>query len=263
MKLINNMLLLVFTALFFASCERVIEVDLNTAAPRYVIEGILRNGDVPASVTITQTANFQNENFFPPITNAKVTLSDDLGNSVIMEPNMAGIFINGIIKGEPGRTYYLEVEIEGNTFTATSTMPEPVNIDSLYIDKFRSFGRTANIATVKYKDPADTENFYRFILSVNDKKASSIFVRNDKNNDGQEITRALPYFGEDNEPKEGDMVIVEMQSIDRYIHDYFSTLSQTIRQSAATPANPVSNISGGALGYFSAHTVQEKAVMVE
>lgn len=31
----------------------------------------------------------------------------------------------------------------------------------------------------------------------------------------------------------------------------------------ATPANPVNNISGGALGYFSAHTTQIKKTIVK
>ena len=78
------------------------------------------------------------------------------------------------------------------------------------------------------------------------------------------MERRLFYFSDDEEDEleEGDVVTVEMHSVDQSIYDYFFSLEQTIEQSAATPANPVSNIQGGALGYFSAHTVQTKTTVV-
>lgn len=47
-----------------------------------------------------------------------------------------------------------------------------------------------------------------------------------------------------------------LQAIDKSVYDYFSSLNKLSAggiNSSATPANPVSNVSGGALGYFSAH----------
>jgi hypothetical protein len=103
------------------------------------------------------------------------------------------------------------------------------------------------------------------LLYVNDIRAKSIYINTDERNNGNKAERALPYFegGDENRLKAGDVIRVEMQSIERAVYDYFFSLDQTIEQDAATPANPVSNIAGGALGYFSAHSMQTATLVVE
>jgi len=53
-----------------------------------------------------------------------------------------------------------------------------------------------------------------------------------------------------------------MQCIDKNIFRYFTTLTE-VQENSTTPANPDSNISGGVLGYFSAHTSQRKKAAVK
>jgi hypothetical protein len=55
-----------------------------------------------------------------------------------------------------------------------------------------------------------------------------------------------------------------MRCIDKGAYDYFYSLDQitSTNGNSATPANPVSNISGGALGYFSAHTVRKATAVI-
>ena len=63
-----------------------------------------------------------------------------------------------------------------------------------------------------------------------------------------------------------DNISVEMQCISRPTYLYYYSLNQ---QSGAgpgggiTPANPTNNIQGGALGIFSAHTVEKKLIRVQ
>ena len=65
--------------------------------------------------------------------------------------------------------------------------------------------------------------------------------------------------------KPRDNVFVEMQCISNTCYIYYNSLDQ---QSGAgpgggtAPSNPPSNIVGGALGIFSAHTVQRKTVTI-
>jgi hypothetical protein len=50
-----------------------------------------------------------------------------------------------------------------------------------------------------------------------------------------------------------DTVQMELDAIDRPVYDYFYTLNQsTLNGQSAAPANPVSNFSNNALGYFCA-----------
>jgi hypothetical protein len=55
-----------------------------------------------------------------------------------------------------------------------------------------------------------------------------------------------------------------MQTIDKPIYKYFYALAASMGNgpNASVPGNPVSYLSGGALGYFSAHTRQERTVII-
>jgi len=59
-------------------------------------------------------------------------------------------------------------------------------------------------------------------------------------------------------------VNIELHSIDPGVYKYWYSLDQGADGgSSASPANPVSNISGGALGYFSAQAVREMKLVVQ
>jgi len=265
MQYIKHLTTAVIFLLFLASCEKVIEVDLNSASPKFVIEGMVTDGDGPQQVRITRTKNFDENNTFEGIDSAEVIIADDEGNNAILSYYGNGIYQTADLSGVPGNTYYLSVNIEEQIFTAESTMPHPVELDSLYIQEFTAFGNSRNIPTVLYSDPAGIRNFYRHILYVNYTRVLSIYINTDQGNDGEQVERPLPYFGEDEEEriKAGDTITVKMQSIGKDVYDYLFSLNQTLTQSVATPANPVSNITGDALGYFSAYSVRTETIQVE
>ena len=57
-----------------------------------------------------------------------------------------------------------------------------------------------------------------------------------------------------------------MQSIDKANYTYWYSMRTGGGQgsgNAAAPSNPISNIEGGALGYFSAHTVVRRWVVAD
>jgi len=56
-----------------------------------------------------------------------------------------------------------------------------------------------------------------------------------------------------------------MYCIDENVFKYFFELRQLLNANPfneATPANPDTNLTNGALGYFSAHTIQSKSLTV-
>ena len=82
-------------------------------------------------------------------------------------------------------------------------------------------------------------------------------------NDGGTNTRRLIYSDDVDSLniKKGDTVTVEMRCIDKNIFNYMYALAD-LSSSQTTPSNPVSNISNGALGYFSAHTSRQKKIVM-
>ena len=65
--------------------------------------------------------------------------------------------------------------------------------------------------------------------------------------------------------KKGDQLTVEMRCIEMPVYLYWYSLTQGAlgQNQSASPANPVSNITGGAIGYFSANTFEAKTMTVK
>jgi hypothetical protein len=108
-----------------------------------------------------------------------------------------------------------------------------------------------------YTDPITPGNYYHFAEVKNDTLTSNISIRNDNLVNGQVIKQ--PIGGG---LQAGDRVTLTLECIDSTMYQYYYTLEQTKNQNSATPANPLSNIKGGALGYFSAHTSHSRSVLV-
>jgi hypothetical protein len=92
---------------------------------------------------------------------------------------------------------------------------------------------------------------------VNGRQVDRTFSFNDRLSDGKYFRLRL--FN-DSTINPGDQVRVEMHCVDNAVWQYFNTLGQAKgnNSQSITPANPVSNISNNALGYFSAQTIVVK-----
>jgi hypothetical protein len=114
------------------------------------------------------------------------------------------------------------------------------------------------------RDPAGKENYYRLKFFVNEKPIDDhgeISLYSDKLFDGMVVglgQRSIVF-------NDTDTIIIELQSIDKAIYNYFLTLESIAgneMQQTASPANPISNFSNGALGYFSAYSFVQRKVIV-
>jgi len=251
--------------LLLDSCQKVINVNLNGATAEYVIVGKITDQPGACQVSITRSKDFSDDNQFPGISGATVTIENN-GVVTSLPETDPGVYSTGSLTGQPGETYILTVHFEKTTFTASSTMPQPVGPDSIYV----STGRltTKKYVTVIYRDPPGVANYYHFIQYVNGKKEPSIFVSDDEFTDGQTVKPQLVFNNDTNDPardiKSGDSVRIDMICNDAAVYKYWYSLNDgaTGTGQSASPANPVTNISGGALGYFSAQTVRSRSIKV-
>jgi hypothetical protein len=254
-------------AIFIGSCEKVIDIDLNEADKKYVIEGYITDVAGTAKVLISQTKNFDESNDFAAISGAVVSIREEGGTPVIFNETQPGIYENAAMRGSSGKQYTLSVTMGGKTFTGYSTMPVKVNLDSIYVTDEFIFTETKKIVNAVLQDPPGIGNNYRFVQYVNNKKEDQIMLRNDDYSDARKIVNKLFYFDDDDSTrtiKRGDNIRIDMHCIDPVIFKYWYSLdrSSTGGSEQATPSNPVSNLQGGALGYFSAHTSQTKTMIV-
>lgn len=244
------------------SCEKVIPIDLNSAAPQIVIEGEVTNATGPYQVKISKTVNFSSNNVFPAVSGAVVKITDNTGLTDSLTETSPGTYTTHIIKGKPGNTYSLFVSAEGKEYTSASAMPRPVPLDSISLETTRFFNDTQISAVANFKDPLGLGNYYQFIEYVNGVYVPQTYVTEDRLIDGKNIARNL--YNDSSLLKTGDKLLVKMYCIDASVFSYFHTYRQVTDNSnqSASPANPVTNISNGALGYFSAHTIQSKQVTI-
>ena len=240
----------------FSSCTKVIDVNLNSKDPQYVIEGVVTLGETTHQVKITRTLNLNESVAYPTVGDAIVFLTDDLGNNVELEHAGQGTYQVSNYQIHEGRTYTVSVTIGSKIFQATSTVPPLVQMDTLTTFPF-SFGPASINALVPVRfDIPDIANYYQFNLFEKGIQKRGVYIQNDDFNDGNIMLE--PIFSDSIDS--GDTITVEMYCIDKPIYKYFYTLLQNI--SGSTPANPTSNFSGGRLGYFSARTKDVKKVII-
>lgn len=249
------------------SCKKILDLDLDNAQPQLVIEGNITNIQGLQTVKITRTVPFDAQNNFPAVSDARVVMKDSEGHVVVFQESDPGIYTAQNISGKVGITYTLTVNVDEKEYSASSTMPASVKLDSLSATE-RTFGdESRKIIAVNFADPINTKNFYLFKMTLNNKKVGQIFSDSDFFSDGKYVKRDLFLTGvEDLEIKSGDRVLVEMQCIEEPIYLYWRTLEQQYASGnpndVTTPANPPNNWNNRALGYFSVHTTETKFVQI-
>lgn len=256
-----------FTVLFFTSCEKILDIELSEGDKKYVIEANVTNvAGQPAEVLISQTKAFDESNTFNGISGAIVTIQVNNGTVYTLSQTSAGVYTTSAFTGVPGNTYALKVVIGSNEFTSVCTMPlQLVSLDTVTVDNFAFGGSDTKILVPSYQDPVGKGNSYRFVQYINGIQTKQIFMRNDDISDGLRSTQPLANPGntESEELETGDIARVDMFCIAPAVYTYWYSLDEAATgNSNATPANPVTNIKGGALGYFSAHSVSTKSIRV-
>jgi hypothetical protein len=258
--LINKAIAAIVIIIVFSSCQKVINLDLNSASPQIVIEGNVYDQTGPYLVKISQTVNFDESNVYPPVTGATVEISDNAGNSEVLTESSSGTYITSALQGITGRTYTLSVTSKGKTYTATSTIPNPVNIDSIYLEK-SMFGNE-KFVSVNFNDPANINNYYHLVEFINNKRQTGFNVTDDNLNQGETISYSFITAGNDSKLGTGDTVTVWLETIDKGVYEYFRTAGRDDGQSSS-PSNPTPNISNGALGYFNACSLRTISIIVQ
>ena len=239
-------------ALMAVSCEKVINIDLHDSQPVVAIQANLPLDSV-CTVYITRSIQFSQPDIFPRVYGAALTLTDDKGKSETLHEvdPPSGQYETASLRGAEGRTYTLTVECEGNTYTASSTLPHMVTLDSLKIQKMTIMGKNIFQIIPYFNDPPGIPNWYKMQTAINGVPDGDIRLRSDKYTDGQVNREPVNIH----DAKSGDRLTFTMLGIDEAAYTFYNTLRQG-SGSSTTPANPISNFSGGCLGYFKAYTTQ-------
>lgn len=255
---------IVFIAIW--GCDKEITLPLDENQSMLVIDAVVTDEVGPYYVKLTKSVAVSAVSKFPEVSNALVIMKDNFGLSDTLKYTSNGLYLTNKIKGAYGNTYFLEVTLDGKKYTAQSTMPNKVPLDSLTINDLTIFSESQYSVIPMYTDPITIGNNYRFIQIINDTLDKTYYIFNDNLNNGNENQRPLNSNDDSLQVKLNDLVSVEMQCISSPTYLYYNSLRQIGGAGpggGTIPANPPSNIVGGALGIFSAHTVQRKQIKIK
>ncbi|HIP36204.1 MAG TPA: DUF4249 domain-containing protein [Crocinitomix sp.] len=253
--------------LSIVSCEKVIELPLNEADQKIVIEAPLSNLD-SNYILISKTGSVYENSIFDKVSGAIVTVTDKNNTVYTFQESIigSGKYVDTTFRVEENNIYKLKVIAEGQTFTSECITQTLTPLNYIFpITVETPLSTPENPDSVKlmffsFTDNASETNYYRFKVYKNGKYTKELYLGDDKLINGEVFEQ--PFYGDTFDS--GDSVLVQMLNIDKANYAYFYSLANTQSDSpfSATPANPVTNINGGALGYFGSYLIDEKFVVV-
>ncbi len=275
--------------LLLISCERAIHFEPRSTESKLVVEGIIENEQYPI-VYLSNSLGFFNTitpadlaNFF--VHDAKVTISNGSLTHILKEKtipvaNGANMYyyaidsadLNTAFKGELGTKYDLTIEVGGQTYTSSTTIPPLTQlITALWYEEYIDREDSGKVALYgEYYDPPGLGNYTRYFTQVGEGPflpgLNSIF--DDQVVDGKTYSLQIDQgvdrntdidFEEYSFFRRGDSVTVKHCNIDKGVYDFWRTMEfgyQSIGNPFSSPTKVTGNISNGALGYFGGYAVQ-------
>jgi len=260
-------ILVIFVACFaFSACEKVIEFNLADSKSTIVIEANITNNREPFTVLVSKTSPYFGTTTTNLVSGAKVSVRVENGIPKYFKESSPGVYILEKTSATSKNWYIVDVEYEGVKYSARSYLNDLVPIMDFSLTYFDGFGLFDSGYKVNcfIRDPSGIKNYYRMKIYVNGKlndTEGEINIYSDELFNGKVVglIQHSAVF------QEKDQVIVELQTIDKATYDYFSTLesiSGIEMIQSASPANPISNFDNGALGYFSAYSLDRKVLNI-
>ncbi|WP_299365868.1 DUF4249 domain-containing protein [Winogradskyella sp.] len=259
---------------FFTNCEDVIDVDLNTAEPRLVIDASINwfknTAGNEQNIRLSLTAPFFDETV-PPANGATVQITDSNNNSYdFVEDGLTGIYRNNSFVPIIDETYTLTVVYEGETYSGTETLKSVVPID--FVEQENEGGFSGEDIELKafYTDPANVENYYFFEFISDVAVVPSLDVYEDRFTDGNQI---FGFYTEE-DLESGDIVTIRNYGISERFYEFmfillqqggeddggpFETQPATVRGNCINTTNP----DNFPFGYFRLSEVDEFIYTVE
>ncbi len=264
-----------FLLLLLTGCTEDINLSVIGGEEKIVIEGTIENGH-PAKVIITRSSPVSKAIDANSIlvTDAQVYVSDGaitdtLELGIDSFASFPLLYSGSVVIGTPNKTYFLTVIADGKTFTAITTIPLPVALDSVWW-KPHPPSDTLGMAWAHFTEPAGYGNAYKWYAkrATKDRRylSPSGSTFDDKFIDGKSFEFAYNRGSDPNDPttnepdditrgyyKYSDTVYIKFCSMDAKTAKFYSTYEaamQTNGNPFASPVSIISNINGGALGVW-------------
>ena len=265
---------LILSLFIFSSCEKVINVDLNTAAPKLVIDGSIKwekgtDGNEQTIKLSTTTSYYSNT--IPTVSNAVVFVTDSNDSTFnFIENGTTGEYVCNNFVPILDETYTLNVLYDNQTYSATETLKAVPIIDSIAQKNDTGFsGKDIEIKAF-FTDNGATNDYYLFKVKPNYNSIPSYGVFYDRFFQGNSFYAIYS----DDKSKSGDVLQIALQGISKRYHSYMSILISLAGSNNGSPfQSPPATVRGNiinqtneanyALGYFSLSEIDSLEYIIE
>jgi hypothetical protein len=279
-------------AMFAMSCSEPFGVKTGDSPPVIAVYGTLTNEPDRHSVQVTVSSSYFDAAPNRGVSGAEVTLSFE--NNVLRYAEVSGspglYRTIDTVAGKPGTKYTLRVraDFKGNkfpkTYEAVSTMPELCVPESVQVRRIQQSGR--NLYSVHpYFQDSPAKDFYLVRYKINDSTIYNQLFRytitDDKGFNGQYVNGIMFNIFNDISEKgkheenpdteraylqKGDRLTFGISKIEPGFFDFIQQCKQGRNGEnpffGGPPSNFVTNLTNGAVGYFSAHAYGRYTVVI-
>lgn len=279
--------------LLMMACEKNITINPKPTPQMVVVEATIENGQYPVVILSRSLGLFASlsvemlsESF---IHEAEIDISDGRQTHRLKEytrytgPGVAYSYYTvdsssaDAFRGQTGQRYELNITVEGREYTASTTIPEPeITVDSIWWEQAAGDDSTKAVLMVTLTDKPGFGNYFRYYTKANDEPfyPGLFSVYDDQVTDGVtysvEVERGVDRNAEldpdtYNFFDRGDRVMLKLSEIDKATYDFWRTMEfsyTSIGNPFSSPTRVLTNIRGGALGYFGGYATQFKFLQI-
>ncbi len=281
-------------SMLFTSCERKIDFELRDAAEKLVVEGSIENGQPPV-VYLSKSLDYYSELSPFILANSFVhgadvylsngTLTHKLKEYAVPIGQGFSFYYYSIdssdlataFTGTFNTNYSLRIIWQSKEYTATTRIPAITRrIDSLYGKPAPPGNPPGKMALmIKAYDPPGFGDYVRYYTKRNSEPIypglNSVY--DDQIIDGTvyevQVERGIERVGYTPEAysyfDRGDTVTLKLCNIDKATYDFWRTMEftyATVGNPFSSPTKVLSNIKGGALGYFGGYAAQYRTIIM-
>lgn len=163
-------ILIILSLLVFTSCEKVIDVKLNTMAPKLVVDAAIKwqigtTGNQQTIILSTTTGYYQTQ--IPKVAGAIVTVTNSTNTvfNFIEIPNTGNYVCTNFVP-QINENYILKINYEGQNYTATEKLMASPRIKD--IEQRNDLGLNSDEIGIKtnFQDFASQKNFYHLTYNT-------------------------------------------------------------------------------------------------
>lgn len=267
-------ILYLFSILIFLSCEDKVDIALETAAPKLVVDASITwekgtLGNVQ-KIKLTTTTDFYS-NQIPKVSGASVILKNSANTSfVFTETPITGEYVCTNFVPAIGESYTLTIQHQGNTYTATEELIATPSITTIQQTLVPGF--TGDVYQIKFffQDNANATNYYLTSFQHNSSVSPEYTAIKDEFFQGN----AMFGFYSNDKIKAGDPLNMTLQGIDLHYFDYMNKLINISGSQGGSPfATPSATVKGNIvnqtnptnfpLGYFHVSEIDTRSYTVQ